>query len=154
MSAAGTVEVEGVSKAFRIPSVRRTTVREHALDLFRPRRVERLAVLDDVSLLVRPGESLGVMGRNGSGKSTLMKIVAGIYLPDAGRVTVDGGLTPILELGVGFNPELDAVDNVYLLGTVMGLSLAEVRARMDDILSFAELQRFLGSRDSAPCQPV
>lgn len=136
------VSVRGVSKAFSIPSVRRETVREHALDLFRRRPVERLQVLDRVDLELRRGESLGLMGRNGSGKSTLLKIIAGIYQPDDGRVHVRAPITPILELGVGWNPELDAVDNIELLGTVMGLSLRELRAATSDILAFAGLERF------------
>jgi ABC-2 type transport system ATP-binding protein len=136
------IDVSNVSKTFAIPSVRRDTVREHALDLFRPRSVESLTVLDRVNFRVRRGESVAVMGRNGSGKSTLLKIVAGIYEPDEGHITITDEITPILELGVGFNPELDAVDNVFLLGTVMGLSLSEVRARLDSILRFAELERF------------
>ena len=136
------IEVAGVSKSFVIPSGRRETVREHALDLFRPRPRERLQVLDDVSFELRRGESLGLMGRNGSGKSTLLKIVSGIYQADAGRVEVRTAVTPILELGVGWNPDLDAIDNIELLGTVMGLSLRELRQATTSILEFAGLERF------------
>jgi ABC-type polysaccharide/polyol phosphate transport system ATPase subunit len=136
------IEVAGVSKSFTIPSVRRDTVREHALDLFRPRAKERLQVLEDVSLELHRGESLGLMGRNGSGKSTLLKILSGIYLPDTGRINLHAAITPVLELGVGWNPDLDAVDNIELLGTVMGLSLRELRAARDEILAFADLERF------------
>ena len=138
----GVIEVEGVSKTFWIPSARRETVREHVLHLLRPRQFERLDVLDSVSFDVRPGEALGIMGRNGSGKSTLLKILCGIYQPDRGRVRVRATITPILELGTGWNPELDAIDNVLLIGSVMGLSLAEIRAGMEEILSFAEVERF------------
>jgi ABC-type polysaccharide/polyol phosphate transport system ATPase subunit len=136
------LEVDGVSKWFSIPSVRRETVREHVLAAFRPRRFDRLQVLDQVSFSVTRGEAVGIMGRNGSGKSTLLKILSGVYLPDRGRVQVYGSITPVLELGVGWNPELDAVDNVRLIGTVMGLSLAEIRRSLDGILAFAELERF------------
>lgn len=136
------IEARGIYKSFSIPSVRRETVREHALDFFRPRPQERLRVLEEVGFELRRGESLGIMGRNGSGKSTLLKIVAGIYTPDAGVVAVRAPLTPILELGVGWNPDLDAIDNIELLGTVMGMSLRELRTATDDILAFAELQRF------------
>jgi len=136
------ISVENVSKAFRIPSVRRDTVREHVFGLFEPRRFERLQVLDAVSFELRQGETLGIMGRNGSGKSTLLKIICGIYPPDGGRVDVRAAVTPILELGVGWNPELDAIDNVFLIGSVMGLSLADIRRAMDEILAFAELERF------------
>src|SRR5438132_13502391 len=99
------IDVESVSKAFQIPSVRRETVREHLLGLFEPRRFERLRVLDDVSFDVRAGEALGIMGRNGSGKSTLLKIVCGVYLPDAGRVNTRAAIPPILAAGVGWNSE-------------------------------------------------
>lgn len=136
------IDVRNVSKTFSIPSVRRESVREHVLDLFRPRRYERLRVLEDVSFSVDRGETLGIMGRNGCGKSTLLKILCGIYHPDAGGVAVRAGLTPILELGVGWNPNLTAVDNAYLMGTVMGLSIREVREGLDEILAFAELERF------------
>jgi ABC-type polysaccharide/polyol phosphate transport system ATPase subunit len=136
------IAVRDLAKSFRIPSVRRTTVREHALAFWRPRRFETLRVLADVNFEVAAGEAVGIMGRNGCGKSTLLKILAGIYRPDRGSVTVHGGLTPILELGVGWNPELDAVDNILLAGSVLGLTLYDLRARTAGILEFAELERF------------
>jgi ABC-2 type transport system ATP-binding protein len=138
----GIIEAAGVKKSFWIPSVRRDTVREHAIGLFRPRRFEELRVLDGVGFEVRRGETLALMGRNGSGKSTLLKIIAGIYQMDAGSVTVRAPITAILELGLGWNPELDAVDNIFLIGAVMGLSLVEIRRAIDPILAFAELERF------------
>lgn len=129
-------------KAFAIPSVRRTTVREHLFGLFARPSWERLQVLAGVTVELRAGETLGILGRNGSGKSTLLRILAGIYAADAGTVEQRAPITPILELGVGWNPELDAVDNVYLIGAVMGLARREVRAALDEILAFAELERF------------
>ncbi len=136
------IEVRDVSKSFTIPALRRDTVREHVLDFFRRRGSERLRVLDSVGFDLRRGESLGLMGRNGSGKSTLLKIVSGIYPADAGTVAVHAPVTPILELGVGWNPDLDAIDNIELLGTVMGMTLKELRAATPEILQFAELEKF------------
>ena len=136
------VEVVGLRKSFSIPSVHRDTVRDHLLGLFRPRQFQTLRVLDDVALEVPRGETFGLMGKNGCGKSTLLKILCGIYRPDAGTVQVRGAVTPILELGLGWNPELNAIDNVLLIGTVMGLSLREARGSIDAVLAFAELERF------------
>jgi ABC-type polysaccharide/polyol phosphate transport system ATPase subunit len=136
------IEARDLAKAFRIPTVRRDTVREHFLGIFERRRFETLQVLESVTLQVERGETLGIIGRNGSGKSTLLKILSGVYAPDRGRVTVRAPVTPILELGIGWNPELDAIDNILLLGTVMGLTLRETRAAIDGILAFADLTRF------------
>ncbi len=136
------IEVREVAKQFRIPSVRRETVREHVLDLFRPRPAETLRVLDSVTFSIARGEAVGLMGRNGSGKSTLLKIIAGIYPPDAGEVVARAPITPILELGVGWNPDLDAIDNIYLLGGVMGMTLGELKRATAEILAFAGLERF------------
>jgi ABC-2 type transport system ATP-binding protein len=140
--AAPLIEVDAVSKSFEIPTVRRETVREHLFGVLEPRKFERLQVLDRISFELKAGETLGIMGRNGCGKSTLLKILCGIYEPDAGQVRVHAGITPILELGVGWNPELDAIDNVFLIGTVMGLSLRDIEAQLESILAFAEVERF------------
>ena len=136
------LELDNVCKAFWIPDERRDTVREHVFAAFRPRPLRELRVLESVSMTVRRGEAVGLMGANGSGKSTLLKILCGIYTPDSGRVVTNASVTPILELGVGWNPELDAVDNIYLMGTLMGLSLTEVRRDVDAILEFAELRPY------------
>jgi ABC-2 type transport system ATP-binding protein len=122
--------------------VRRSTVREHVLDCLRPRPVERLVVLDSLSFAVEPGEAVGIMGRNGSGKSTLLKVIAGIYQADGGSVAVRAPMTPVLELGLGWNRELDAIDNILLVGSLMGMSVRAAKAATDEILAFAELERF------------
>lgn len=107
---------------------------------------ERNDVLRDVSLSIDSGEFFGVIGANGSGKSTLLKVLAGIYPADTGSVTVNGVLSPFIELGVGFNFELNARDNIRLTGSLLGLSRSEVRDRFDDILDFAELERFVDQK--------
>ena len=142
MSLNAVIEVQDVAKGFWVPHARRDTIREHVLSLLRPNRFEYMQVLDGVSFKLHRGEALGIMGRNGCGKSTLLKIISSVYLPDRGRVRVNAPITPVLELGVGWNPELDAVDNVCLVGSVMGLPLTEIRRKMDRILAFAELERF------------
>jgi ABC-2 type transport system ATP-binding protein len=136
------IAVDGVSKSFLIPSVHRQTIREHLLGVLEPRNFQQLDVLKSVSFSVGRGEALGIMGRNGSGKSTLLKILCGVYRPDQGRVITDAAVTSVLELGVGWNPELDAIDNVLLIGSIMGLTLREIRVSLDEILAFADLERF------------
>ena len=137
------VDLQGISKKFRIPSARRDTLREHVFGLFNPRRFEDLWVLRDIRFTVRKGETFGIMGRNGCGKSTLLKIIAGIYRPDGGSLDVRAPLTPILGLGLGWNQELTARDNLLLTGTAMGMSLKELGEQFDDIIAFAELERFV-----------
>jgi ABC-type polysaccharide/polyol phosphate transport system ATPase subunit len=136
------IEAREVFKSFKMPSVRRETVREHVLGLFRPPRVETLKVLQQVSLEVRRGETVGIMGRNGSGKSTLLRILCGIYQADAGMVVVRAPVSPILDLGIGWNPELSAVDNVMIMATVLGMTLGEAKASLEEILVFAGVEKF------------
>ena len=99
--------------------------------------------LKDINFEVKKGEFFGIIGRNGCGKSTLLKIIAGVYSPTVGAVTLNGNLTPFIELGVGFNPELSGRDNVYLNGALLGFSKKQMEAMYDDIVSFAELEEFM-----------
>jgi ABC-type polysaccharide/polyol phosphate transport system ATPase subunit len=136
------IEVSGVAKTYRIPHERHTTLLERLLAAFRPTPVEILRALDDVSLVVPRGGCVGVIGANGSGKSTLLKVIAGLLVPDAGTVRVTGTLTPLLELGLGFQHELTVRENVELYGAVLGYPRRELRARTDEAIAFAELERF------------
>lgn len=122
------------------------SVRGAFVNVLRKKTYETFNALDGVSFDVGRGEFFGIIGRNGSGKSTLLKILAGIYPPDAGHVTVNGAISPFLELGVGFNPELSGRDNVYLNGTVLGLRKKEIDAKFDEIVAFAELERFIDQK--------
>ena len=140
------IEVSGVSKTFRLPHERRTTLKEHVLHPFDRTTYEVQQALDDVSFTVEEGEFFGIIGPNGSGKSTLLKILAGIYRQDAGTVRVDGRLSPFIELGVGFNPELTARDNVRINGTLLGLGKRELDERFDEIFEFAGLERFVDQK--------
>ena len=137
------VAVDRLSKAFALPHERVHTIKERVLHPLRSNDEDVLQALEDVSFSVEPGEFFGIVGRNGSGKSTLLKCLAGIYRADAGTVRIDGRLSTFIELGVGFNPDLPARDNVMLNATMLGLSPREARARFDDILAFAELEPFV-----------
>jgi ABC-type polysaccharide/polyol phosphate transport system ATPase subunit len=136
------VLVEGVSKSFRMPAERAHTLKERALHPLRKSVGEDLSALRDISFAVQPGEFFGIVGRNGSGKSTLLKCLAGIYRVDQGRISVRGRLSTFIELGVGFNPDLAAADNIVINGIMLGLSPREARRRVDDVIAFAELEEF------------
>jgi len=137
------VEVLGVHKTFRIPKQHVHTFKERALHPFRRTEYIELKALREISFRIGPGEFFGIVGRNGSGKSTLLKLMAGIYKTDGGSIKVAGRLAPFIELGVGFNPDLAAADNVVLNAVMMGLSPREARARFDEVIAFAELEEFL-----------
>ena len=136
------IVIEAVSKTFRVPEERTHTLKERALHPLRRIRHQTFKALQDISFDVRPGEFFGIAGRNGSGKSTLLKCLAGIYGVDTGRIWMNGRLSPFIELGVGFNQDLAARDNVVLNGIMMGLSPREARARYDAVIDFAELREF------------
>jgi len=140
------IEVSGVSKTFRLPHEQRTTLKEYFLHPFKHVEYEQQPALQDVSFQVRHGEFIAIIGPNGSGKSTLLKILAGIYRADSGSVRINGLLSPFIELGVGFNPELNARDNVRVNGTLLGLTKRELEERFDGIIAFAELERFVDQK--------
>jgi ABC-2 type transport system ATP-binding protein len=137
------IEVRDVHKTFRIPKHRVDTLKERATHPWRRAEFRELRALRGVSFDVRRGEFFGIVGRNGSGKSTLLKILASIYRADGGRIRMAGRLAPFIELGVGFNPELTARENVALNGVMMGLSRREAAATLDRVLEFAELGEFV-----------
>ena len=140
---AAAIEVAGVSKTFRIPHEHRTYFKEYFLHPLRRTTYERNDALRDVTFSVEEGEFFGIFGPNGSGKSTLLRILAGIYVPDTGRVRVNGLLSPFIELGIGFDPDLTARDNIRINTTLAGLSRRQLDAKFDEILDFAELERFV-----------
>ncbi len=136
------IVVDRVSKTFRVPEERSHTLKERVLHPRRNTRRQVFKALDDVSFDVRKGEFFGIAGRNGSGKSTLLKCLAGIYGVDSGGIWLNGRMSTFIELGVGFNADLAARDNVVLNGIMMGLSPREARARYDAVIDFAELREF------------
>jgi ABC-2 type transport system ATP-binding protein len=136
------IEARGISKAFDIPSHRIDSLKERTLHPFARRSYRRLEALREVTFDVRRGEFFGIVGRNGSGKSTLLKILSSIYRADSGSIRMAGRPAPFIELGVGFNVELSARENVILNGVMMGLSQREARRKLDAVLEFAELEEF------------
>jgi len=136
------VQVEHLWKTFQIPHERRTTLFENLVGLMKPKQYETFTVLNDVSFEVEKGECVGIIGDNGSGKSTLLKIVANILRTRRGTVKVKGKMTPFLELGVGFQPELTVRENIGVYGTVMGLSRKEIKRGIDEVIEFAGLEKF------------
>jgi ABC-type polysaccharide/polyol phosphate transport system ATPase subunit len=140
------IVVQDVSKTFRIPRLQVHTLKERVLHPFRFRDADYLHAVQNVSFEVHQGEMFGIVGRNGSGKSTLLKCLAGIYGvddSDRGQLSVRGRLSPFIELGVGFNPDLTAYDNVIINAIMLGLTRKEARERFDEIIAFAELEEYL-----------
>jgi ABC-type polysaccharide/polyol phosphate transport system ATPase subunit len=129
-------------KTYRLPFDRPRTIKQRVLHPRQSRAAKRLDALRDVSFHVARGEFFGVIGRNGSGKSTLLKCLAGIYQPSRGSVSVSGRVSPFIELGVGFIPELTALDNVVVNASLAGIPPSAARKRFDEIMRFAELEEF------------
>jgi ABC-type polysaccharide/polyol phosphate transport system ATPase subunit len=136
------ISIAHLSKTFRIPHERYHTLKERVLHPLRARQFTLLPAVQDVTLEIAPGEFFGIVGRNGSGKSTLLKCLAGIYTIDEGEMTVHGRLSPFIELGVGFNMELTARDNVMINAIMLGLTRRQARERFHVIIEFAELEEF------------
>lgn len=141
------VVVKDLSKTFKIPIDKSNGLKQSLVRIAsRKKGFRNFKVLDDVSFEIKKGEFFGIVGRNGSGKSTLLKLLAGIYVPNKGLIQINGSLTPFIELGVGFNPELTAQENVYLNGALLGFSKTEVSAIYDEIVQFAELEDFMSEK--------
>jgi len=137
------IEVDHVSKVFEIPKEKRNSVKSWFMNPFRKIQKDKFNALNDVSFKVKEGEFVGIIGRNGSGKSTLLKMLAQIYEPTSGKIIVRGDSVPFLELGVGFNPELTGRENIFLNGTILGMSKKYLWSKFDEIVEFAEIRDFL-----------
>lgn len=142
------IKVDRVSKEFLLPHEKVNSIKSAFVHIYkqhsRTREVQQ--ALEDISFEVKKGEFFGIVGRNGSGKSTMLKILAGIYQPTKGKVTISGKLVPFIELGVGFNPELTGRENVYLNGAMLGFSRREIDEMYEGIVAFAELEKFMDQK--------
>jgi len=141
------IRVKNVSKKFRLYHEKRTTIYESLVgSLNRKPHYETLQVLDNISFEVKKGESFGIVGRNGSGKTTLLRILSHIYQADTGSVETNGTVVPLLALGLGFHPELTATTNIYQSSILLGISKKRIVESIDDIIKFAELEKFADTK--------
>ena len=137
------IQLSKISKTFILPHERRDTLKENLIHILRKRSYENFHALKDVSFTINKGDFIGIVGKNGSGKSTLLKIISGIYKPNGGVVHVTGSIAPFLELGIGFQQELTARENIRVNATLLGLTGKQIAERFDEIVSFAEIENFL-----------
>lgn len=140
------VSIKNIHKEFILPQSKNTSFKQSFVNIVKKNGKVTQKVLDGVSFDIYKGEFFGIVGRNGSGKSTLLKMLAGVYTPTEGEITLHGGLTPFIELGVGFNPELSGRDNVYLNGALLGYTRKQMDGMYDEIVEFAELGPFMDQK--------
>lgn len=138
------ISLENVSVAYRAPYERIGTLKEYVIRWFQGKvKYQHFMALNSVSLTINKGEIVGIIGHNGAGKSTLLKLFSRVLTPTSGRVWVRGKVAPLLELGAGFHPELTGRENVYLNGSILGLTRREIDKRIQDIIDFSELHEFI-----------
>jgi lipopolysaccharide transport system ATP-binding protein len=142
------IKLKDVSVIFKVPHQKKATVYENLIDIVKPHSFsyEKLYALQNINLQVSEGETLGIIGPNGSGKSTLLKLVANVIRPDIGTVQVNGRITPFIELGGGFEPELTVGENIFLYGAILNIRKKELKENYYKILKFAELESFVDSK--------
>lgn len=139
------INARNISKTFHISEDSHNTVKHRLFNLFNPPRRKDVAAVKKLSLEIKKGECIGLLGRNGSGKSTLVKVLAGVYPTDSGYVRINGS-TMLMNLGVGMSQELTARENIYVSGSVLGLKIKEVDAIFDEIVAFAEIKEFVDTK--------
>lgn len=140
------IQVKNIHKNFILPQSKNNSFKQAAVNIIRQNSKTTQRVLDGVSFDIHKGDFFGIVGRNGSGKSTLLKLLAGVYTPTSGEILIQGGLTPFIELGVGFNPELSGRDNVYLNGALLGYNRRQMDLMYEEIVEFAELSPFMDQK--------
>ena len=140
------ISVKDIHKNFILPQHKSTSLKQAAVNIVRKNNITTQKVLDGVSFDIHKGDFFGIVGRNGSGKSTLLKLIAGVYSPASGNIEINGGLTPFIELGVGFNQELSGRDNVFLNGALLGYTRKQMEAMYDDIVEFAEIEEHMDKK--------
>lgn len=141
--------IDHVSKEFVLRHNRAFGIKTRFLSIFdasKRERKEHFNALQDVTFSVRKGEALGLLGHNGSGKSTLLQIIAGILKPTNGKVITNGRIAPLIQLGVGFNPELTGLENIYLNASLYGFRNKEIKKRLDEIIDFSEIETFIDTQ--------
>lgn len=137
------INIEHVRMEFNIANEQLNSVKEYVLALIKGKlKFKPFVALDDINITINRGDVYGIVGTNGSGKSTLLKIIAGVLEPTSGKVTVNGTISPLIELGAGFDIELTAKENVYLNGALLGYTEEFIKRKMDSIIAFAELEKF------------
>lgn len=136
------IQINHLIKVFSLPHQLQDTFKERFINLFQKTTYEQFKALDEVNLQIENGDFIGIIGKNGSGKSTLLKIIAGIYTPTSGTVKVHGSLAPFLELGVGFQPELSARENISLNAALLGISKKQLQRHFQNIVDFAGIEKF------------
>jgi ABC-2 type transport system ATP-binding protein len=140
------IMLQGISVIYRlIREYRRSTFQEYVINYLKGKRIrtEAFMALKDLTLEVRKGESLGIIGHNGAGKSTLLKVISGIIIPSEGKVMVNGKIAPLIELGAGFDHDLTGRENIFLNASILGFSRREIKEKYERILQFSELEEFI-----------
>lgn len=140
------IKVHDLHKSFDLAENKSTSIKQLFVNVGKKNKKHRQKVLDGIDFEIKKGEFFGIVGRNGSGKSTLLKLLAGVYTPDSGSIEVNGNLTPFIELGVGFNPELTGRDNVYLSASLLGFTRKQVDAFYDEVVDFSELHEHMDKK--------
>lgn len=138
--------LENISVKYQTPDTKFGTFKEYAIQLIKRQvKVKEVKALSNVNLRINEGEVVGIIGKNGAGKSTLLKVISRVLIPTEGRVRLQGRVSPLLELGAGFHPELTGRENIFLNGTLLGHRRRDVEKRLDEIIEFAELGTFIDS---------
>ena len=138
--------LDNICVRYRAPEAKFGTLKEYAIQLLKRNvKFREFNALNNINLQVNEGEILGIIGRNGAGKSTLLKVISRVLIPTEGRVRIRGRVSPLLELGAGFHPELTGLENIFLNGTLLGHTRREIESRLAEIIEFAELSSFIDS---------